>query len=149
MWNPFKRSSGPTTVKDEWAIGQGENEGRPMLVRINTGLKPIVGRQPFIHRTGVTFLLRAPDENGFPAPDESGLLNEFEDALLQALSVSAQAHLALVITTSGFREFVLYTANLEATSGALDGLRTRFATHEIQSYVELDEAWEVYRTFAG
>jgi Family of unknown function (DUF695) len=140
------RGAGPPPA-DSWSIAQGKNDGRPMFVRINDGLHPIVGKPPFDQRFGVAVPLRAPDPNGFPVADESEALNKIEDELLNTFQSSRQTLLALVITTSGFREFVFYTSVAEQIGPAMEQVRARTASHELQFYIQPDKSWEVYRAF--
>ena len=150
MWNPFKRKpEALPKVKDTWDLAQTVSNGRPMFLRVNTGLRAVMGKPPSAHRVGVTFVLRAPNEHGLPDTAESETLNQFEDALLPALGVPGPAYLAVVITTNGFREFVFYTSTPESVAAKLDALRAQFAANEIQSYVERDADWDVYRSFVG
>ena len=102
MWNPFKRKpESLPKIKDTWDLAQTVSDGRPMFLRVNTGLRAVMGKPPSSHRVGVTFVLRAPNEHGLPDAAESETLNQFEDALLPALGVPGPTYLAVVITTNG------------------------------------------------
>ena len=118
-----------------------------MILRINTGLRPIAGKPPFDHRIGVAVPLRAPDANGLPTKDEADALKKIEDEMLATFHASRQTLLAVVITTSGFREFVFYTSVARDVIPTMELLRTRITSHEVQFYIKPDKSWEVFQSF--
>src|SRR5690606_14245827 len=95
--------------EDRWNVAQGENDGRPMIVRINAGLPEYAGHPKMPIRLGVAVPLKAPDENGFPGRRESEQLEDIEDTL--AAMIGKSGRIVLVITTSGMREFVSYISS--------------------------------------
>ena len=134
------------TPDDSWTMFEGSNEGRPMILRGNTGLADIAGKPPLTHRFGIAVPLHSPRENGFPTSEESEELGAIEKALL-ATFPAPTTRLAVVITTSGFREFVFYTSAPEGVPAAVRRLQSEITGHTLQSYVEPDERWEFYRSF--
>jgi hypothetical protein len=150
----FSSSSNPgkdrqtEASRDSWSVAQGTNNGRPMFLRINDGLKPLVGKPPFDHRFGVAVPLRAPDENGLPTKPESEELHRIEDALTAAFSDSGKTFFAVVITTSGFREFVFYTSVPGDIVPELERMKKEITSHDVQFYIEPDPKWGIYQTFA-
>jgi hypothetical protein len=54
-----------------------------------------------------------------------------------------------VITTSGMREFVLYTSDEEVATAKIRGLAERTTSHEVQFMVKEDAEWEVYKGLSG
>jgi hypothetical protein len=147
MFGLFKGSKPVIPPEDSWTIAQAENNGRPMFLRINVGLRPIAGEKPFDHRFGVAVPLLAPDANGLPTHDEAESLNIIEDDLIASFQSSRQTLLAVVITTSGFREFVFYTSVARDIAPAMELLRARVTSHELQFYVKPDKKWDVFQSF--
>ena len=148
MFNLFRKK--PDLVppaEDSWSIGQADRDGAPMLLRLNSALKPFAGSPAFSHRIGVAVPLHAPEPNGLPGTDESIALGEIEDNLVSALCASRETISALVITTGGFREFVFYTSVPQDASKVLEQLRDATSSHKLQFYVESDPEWEVFRSF--
>jgi len=138
-----------TTLPDgPWTVATGENDGQPLFVRINTGAAAVARQSDLAHRIGVAVPLRAPDASGLPAPAESAILTELEDALEAVLDVGQNTILVLVLTTGGVREFVLYTVAPHATEAAIAQLQSQFAAYELQFYVQLDAEWDGYTSFA-
>jgi len=140
------RGSATEAGHDSWSMFEGTRDGRPMIVRGNTGLSAVAGKPPFGYRFGVAIPLHSPREDGFPTTDESKELAAIEDALLATLPAST-TRFALVITTSGFREFVFYTSAPDTIPPAMHRLQKEITSHRLQFYVERDEAWQVYHSF--
>jgi hypothetical protein len=150
MW-PFKRSypeKGSLDLTDDWSLSQGTHGSNAMIVRVNRGVAAAVRHPAFTHQVGVAVPLRAPDANGFPAPDEAAQVDAIEDLLVARLTPNRQCIHVATISTSGMREFVFYSSEPQATHESLEGLASEITTHEIQHIVQPDLKWRVYRQFA-
>ncbi len=130
-----------------WSVAQGTYDEHPLIVRINAGAAAVRGDITLRHRVGVAVPLNAPDPAGLPAAAEAVVLTEIEDALIEALGVGRSAVHALVVTTSGIREFVFHTRTPEAVDTAVAGVRDRFPSHDVQWILGEDPDWDVYAQF--
>ena len=119
-----------------------------MIVRRNDSAKELAGHVDYNHRVGVAIPLLQPNELGLPANGESEQLHQLEDALVTALESGQKSILVLVITTGGMREFVFYTKDPDSTKTVIENLQKTIASHEMQTYVAADHAWETYKTFS-
>ena len=93
--------------------------------------------------------LQQPDPDGLPMSAEGRTLEAIEDALNEGLRAGTEAVLAVVITTSGFREYVYHTLATGSASAIVASVQSRFVDHEIQLIEEDDPEWDVYGQFAG
>jgi Family of unknown function (DUF695) len=118
-----------------------------MFLRINTGLRDLAAKPPFGHRFGVALPLHSPGVDGLPIASESEQLNGIEDELSATFESSGMTVLAVVITTSGFREFVFYTSVPHEIPPAMEPLKNRITTHKLQFYVQPDPDWGGYVSF--
>lgn len=130
-----------------WSVGTTEHNGRPMFIRINTGLQETAGKPPFGYRFGVAVPLHSPGDDGLPISSEFEQLNSIEDELSATFESSGATVLAVIFTTSGFREFVFYTSVPHEIPPAMQPLNARITTHKLQFYVRPDPNWEVYNSF--
>ena len=135
-------------LQDRWSVSQGEYDGKPMIVRLNTGVDPAVGHPEFAHQVGIAVPLHSPDQNGFPGPEESGQLDAIEDLLVARLGVARQCLHVATISTSGMREFVFYTSEPETAHKTLTQLESSGLSHELQHFIQKDPEWNVYRQLA-
>src|SRR4051812_29506192 len=91
-----------------WTVASGDSEGAPLFIRLNTGAATVARQPTLAHRVGIAIPLLAPDEDGLPAAEESATLTRIEASIERALRVGEETILAVVLTTGGMREFVLY-----------------------------------------
>jgi uncharacterized protein DUF695 len=145
-----KRSEiSPFDVPDEWNVLRGEHDGRPMLVRVNVGLKLVTGHSEFGYQIGVAIPLNNPQENGWPTPQEDQELDAIEERLSRELEETHRAILAAVITTSGMREFVLYTRSRDWIGAWAPTFDAATERHKVQVMAQPDPEWSVFRRFTG
>jgi hypothetical protein len=134
-------------VGDSWTVCEGEYNGKPLLARVNVGLKPLVADSRYQHRIGVAVPFNSPDENGFPSGEESWKVSEIEDLLVAELEIHHESLFAVVITTGGMREFVFYTSDPHTAETKLKALAERIDSYQLQRVIEPDAGWTVYHQF--
>ncbi len=145
MFSIFGKKPGKYPVESIWSILQGQENGRPMIFRRNVSAKTLSVNSEYVHRVGVAIPRLKPNEMGLPLKEEMEELSRIETALCEQLEKDQMAIMVLVITTGGMREFVFYTRIPEMVDPILDDIRKKFSTHVIQSYIEEDKTWLVYR----
>jgi hypothetical protein len=132
-----------------WAVGMGDNEGLPIILRCNQSAAALLGHPEFTHRVGIAIPFNEPTENGLPSAEETSQLDAIEDFLSSHLEADQQAILVLVVTTSNMREFVFYAKGSgELIESALSEVFPQISSHEIQYYIEADPEWDLYQEFA-
>jgi Family of unknown function (DUF695) len=134
-------------VEDSWSVCEGEYRGKPLIVRINTGLRPLVADSRYQHRIGAAVQFMSAGDDGLPSGEESWQVSEIEDLIAAALEAHHESVFAAVITTNGIREFVFYTSDPDAAEKKLVALAEKIDSHEIQRVIHLDADWIVYRQF--
>jgi hypothetical protein len=130
----------PPIAEDAWRLAEGEHEGRPMILRFNDGAGS--ARTRFGLRLGVAVPLVNADTNGFPGDRDSEDLNAIEDALFASLKADGVG--AVVVSTGGMREFVLYVRDKNVANRAVAAAREAAGAHKIQHYVKSDPSWVAY-----
>ena len=150
MW-PFTKPA--LRVEDQpvdgpWRVAQGEHNGRPMFVRTNTGYRGFRGAIGYEHQVGIAVPLLHPEPSGLRSLTECGDLDAIEDAICDSLEAGRESLFVAVITTSGMREFVLYTRSPEQVKQKFEELRSRVKSHEIQLMIQPDKDWKVYARFS-
>ncbi len=143
----FRRRPPDDAIPDEWTMLRGQYEGRPLLVRVRSGARKLVGSPRHSIRIGVAIIFRAPTPEGMCSPEELAQLEAFEDALIAKAGDGAV--LVAVITTSGMREFVLYTGTGEWIPQFHEDLRAALPSHRVDVIAETDPTWSVYKQLSG
>jgi hypothetical protein len=135
-------------IPDSWNVYQGEYSGKPLLVRANIGLIDFSAKNKYPVRLGIAIPLNESDKDGLPTQKEQENLNTIEDSLFSSVEVENHTIVALIITTNGMREFVLYSESVDKAKKIASNLKSMVNTHEIQSYTEEDSSWSTYNQFA-
>lgn len=136
-----------TIIPESWSVLSGENNGNPMIIRKNTGLDTIAGNANYSMSCGIAFKLLFPDDNGLPNIGNEPELDDLEDDIFETYESDLNSIVATIITTSGFREFVLYTKNVEEFNLRLERLKNKYPKYVLSSYSRKDENWETYKSF--
>lgn len=133
-----------------WSNMSGEISGRPGYLRLNEGLRPLVGSPRYQSELIVSVKLKAPDEQGLPSEEELAVLNEFEDALRPLLQEGMESLLAIVMTSDGFRDFIFYSGNLVSAVRRLEtSIQPAFGHLHVDVSGQPDHEWRQFRRFAG
>jgi hypothetical protein len=151
MW-PFRKktsSSNRLPIDGPWSVGKGQNDGKVMIVRVNTGYRRLGSLPGYEHQAGIAVPFRAPEPTGLPSPAENVQLDDVEDAIHASMQEQAESLLVAIITTGGMREFVLYTRAPEQLQKRFEELRARISSHDLQLMIQLDRNWETYSQLSG
>jgi len=132
-------------ARDQWEVSSGQMDGKPLIVRKNTGYKGIIGHNLFPFRAGISFKFLRQENNGLPSNTESSTLNQIEDAIFERFQSNDRSLVAIIITTNGFREYVMYTQSQTFFNQDLRPLQNEFPNYLFTSYLEEDKNWEGYQ----
>ena len=145
MW-PFSKKRAPAIKLPAgdgcWSILQGENNGMPLLIRVDTAAKRPERHMRLPIRLGIAIPLHSPNELGLPEKAEAEQLSAIEDRLDDAIGASGD--MVLIITNAGMREFVSYVASAQIAQQIVARVCNATPSHEVQHYIESDPEWMVY-----
>lgn len=134
-------------IQENWTVGTSEHNGMPMIIRKNEGISVIAGKGYFNLRSGISYKYHDQTENGLPTPEENLHMNVMDDKINEYYDNKTNSVVAIVITTSGFKEYVIYHNNSMGFSKALDALQQLFTNYQLTTYTENDKKWELYKNF--
>lgn len=136
-------------LNGSWGSLKGEMDGRLALVRVNEGLKGVVGHPAYHHRLILSIAFNSVRPDGLPGTrEELAAIDRLEDLYRGALQTEQESLLALVVTTDGRRDLIFYTSNPdEAVKKLQNDLRPLLTTHQTEYLVHVDAKWELYRDF--
>ena len=134
-------------LKNKWSVSFAEENGKPIIIRINKGLQWMAGDSQYPYRIWIAIPLLDQQENGLPSPEENLLMHTMEDEVSSVFSNQDEAFLCLIITASWVKEFVLYSFTDQWVNEKIELLRWKFAQYIFQYYVQKDEWWDVYKEY--
>ena len=135
------------SIGESWSILEGKNDNNPMIVRKNKRFDNFEHKSFYKYRAGIAFKILSPDKNGFPNSDEMVILNNVEDTIFDIFQSKNHSLIATIITTSGFREYMLYTQNEAIFSSDFNSLNEKDLKYNFTSYVQEDPDWDGYNQF--
>jgi hypothetical protein len=105
-----------------------------------------------VEQSAFPFLLSAtwsyqPNEHGLPSSEEVESMDKFEDALASSLEASQTAHLMVVLTNNGERDWLWYTVGEEAAMRQVNKGLQGHPRYPVQFSVQNDRAWRAYTQF--
>jgi hypothetical protein len=141
----LERNEGPSSPDDCWSVAHAEKNGKPLLIRFRSQRPQGVETAAFPFLLSATWTYPA-NEAGLPAPEETQLMDRFEDALA-ALEASQAAYLMVVLTGNGERDWLWYThGEAEAMRQVNEALKGH-KPYPVQFSVQQDRSWEAYAQF--
>lgn len=150
MWPFKKRFPGKSEIEAHgpWVVAQSTHDGKPLFIRANQGLRPVVGHPDYAHQVGFAVRLRGQGPDGLPDDAEMAELAQIEETLCAELRGENESLLALVLTAPGVREFVFYTCDPAAVKRRAEVLARAIQSHRFQTVIRRDPQWVNYRRFA-
>jgi hypothetical protein len=98
---------------DHWALGQGEVDGKPLIVRWDTAARRDCPDATRPIKVTIGLACDRPQPNGLPSPHDLVHFEELEEALFAELPSLADTRPVLVLTTNGMREWIVYACEQE------------------------------------
>jgi len=129
-------------LQECWGLYEKEYEGNPLRIRLNEGIEDYVCHPRYMHQICIAVPLNDIDESGFPFPEECKLLDELEMLLKDKLEQQQISVFAAVITSNGFRVFILYTYLPDFCLKTVNELNNDWIYHPISSTTQEDRNWE-------
>lgn len=127
--------------EDRWALSRGEYEGKPVMVRFREPLLKLKESHGYDQLLRVVWPYGGEEESGMPSDEDMNQLDKFEGVLSDTLEKDGLAICTAVITTWGYREWVLYTTDFESCEERISGLSQPSVPYPIELEAEADEEW--------
>jgi Family of unknown function (DUF695) len=134
-----------TETLENWSIAEGFYDDFPIIIRyrVNLDSPEIVNCLP--HLITIRWSLKTPTSEMLPGSSEKEELDEFEDNLLEVLSINDHSLLSIVITNSGFRSWYIYINDLDMFSEALSALPQKKEKYPIEILLDRNDNWSFYK----
>lgn len=93
-----------------WALAKGNRDGDSLMMRYRK-FNPDFPKQSYPVRVRLTTDIKESTHTGLPTQTEYERLGEFEEDLMRSIEGDEGSVLAMVITSSGKREFIFQTSD--------------------------------------
>jgi hypothetical protein len=138
----------PSAADEQWSVAQAVRSGQPLLIRFRNQRPAGATSAEFPFLLSATWSYQA-NAHGLPTAEELASMDRFEDALASSLDESQTAHLMVVLTGSGDRDWLWYAVSEEAAMSRVNQALKGHPRYPLQFSVQKDRAWRAWTQFAG
>ena len=132
-------------LDDTWvAIEAVSDDNIPLLVRYRPNLLNFFESGVYLQRMDITWTYEATDPSLLPPADEMVLMEQVEDALIEAFEGDHHTILAFVFTGENDRWWAWYTTNIDIAGDRLNNALAEFDELPISISVSDDPEWDEY-----
>jgi hypothetical protein len=107
----------------------------------------VQGNSNWSIRAGIAFSFIVTSDNGFPVPSETERLNQLEDDIFNIFQKNNNSIITIVVTTSGFREYMMYTNNKSIFNQDFQLMLEKYPEYHLTTYFEEDKEWLAFKSF--
>lgn len=129
--------------EDNWSIAEGIHNQLPLIIRFRTKFTSSLNTEQFSQLIKIYWEFEE-DPSGMPSESESETMEIFENRLVDALESDYSGVLTSVVTTNGYRHWVLYVKSVDLFSKRLHSMPQENHPYPIQIQTQQDAKWEYY-----
>jgi hypothetical protein len=129
-----------------WVLAKGKQDGHSLMMRFRQFSQDFP-KQEYPVRINMVCDVKEQTSTGLPTRNEYQRLGEFEEHLMSAVEDDEESVLAMVITSSGKREFIFQTADAETFKQRLSDVYERDGDYRVDLMQSDDDDWEYINDF--
>jgi len=136
-------------MKEEsgWTVATGEDNGKPLIIRIRKQPPTFAIRSDFPHLLAISWPFDADNRNGMPSAQDVGRMAELEDLLVGGLESPGEAFVTAAVTGNGIREWQWYARNPRTIMELINKTLGHLDPFPIKISFQDDPAWQGYNGF--
>lgn len=142
-----RRNIDPALDHRNWGVLAGQVDGAKMIARVRMDAMEDGRGDVFTQAITLSVTIQDPTPEGLPNMEEMNRLDQIEQRVHDVIREVGGAILAMLISTGGRREIVLYSRDhgwIEEHRDRLDGA---IGDHAARVVVTTDPTWDFYRRF--
>lgn len=148
MSNALLENTKPQSSTDErWSVAEAQKNGKPLIVRYRSRRPEGVAPAGYPFLLSATWSYQPATLAGLPSEQDVELMSRFEDALESALESSGSAHLMVVLTGNGDRDWLWYSRGEEDSMRQVNRALKGHKPYPVQFSVQRDPRWRAYAQF--
>jgi hypothetical protein len=135
------------TTDDSWSVATGEDDGKPLILRIRNEPPSFAQKKAFPHLLAVSWQYESQNDQGMPSQDVAEHMSQLEDLLEPAFEGARQAFLSVIVTGNGVREWQWYVRSSEKIMELVNETLGQLEPFPVQFSFQDDPEWEGYSRF--
>lgn len=132
---------------DQWSVATGEDNGKPLIIRIRNQPPAFATKSAFPHLLAVSWQFESPNDQGMPSPEDAQRMTELEEWLEAGLEGVRQAFLTVIVTGNGVREWQWYARDPETIMELVNETLGHLEPFPVEFSFQDDPEWEGYSRF--
>ena len=132
----------PSADTDAWNTAEGEDGGKPSLIRYRPNLQNYLGDSRYPRRLVIIWEFDPNNSSGMPSNEQSDNMRVLEDAIVGTFDPDRYAILAFVFTKSGVREWHFYLNDVSEAGSRINDALSGLPKFPISIQVEDDDNWD-------
>lgn len=131
-------------IDDVWFVAEGEQNGRPAIIRGRQNLRHLVGLASHPQLLRIVWEYEVDHESGLPSPHLNARMGEFESLVFAELERDFLCIFFCVYLHDGLKEYIAYTSDVQATCDRFNTALAGRPPYPVQLSVEDDPDWNEY-----
>jgi hypothetical protein len=131
-------------IVEKWKETTVEYSGIPMNVRINTGLKPVIGHSAYSYHVGISI----PANKSIAHENEAQKIKFLEQKIISIFTDNTLCLVACIMESKDGMEIIMYTGKPKIVKEKFKALRKEITTHELQLNIRKDTKWFTYNQYS-
>ena len=132
---------------DTWTLATGEDDGKPLVVRIRNQPPSFARKESFPQLLAVSWHYEPDDDRGMPSHDVVERMGQFEEMLMSAFEDACQAFLTVTVTGNGARAWQCYARNADEAMELVNEALGAYDPFPVEFNFQNDPEWEGYARF--
>ncbi len=145
---PLAESPNPQAMQDRWILAQGEEEGRPILLRLRSETPPGIELGDYPILLNVYWGFKDPDNNGMPSDSTLAAMGDLEKSL-DELEYAGHGFFTLSITGNQRKEWIWYIRDRSEFMRELNRVLGGHEPFPIELRAQQDSEWQAYKSLAS
>ena len=138
-------AASPATPED-WHLFQGTINRHPALVRINRGVKNLIGNPDYGYHVDVSIPFGRTNPDGLPSSEENEVLSTVEEIYVEELESHTPSIFVAAVTSGGVRQLMFYTGDPLHVERHVKKLREKLQSYRTGVEIREDSNWDAYRS---
>lgn len=134
---------GQKKYPEEWNFYMTNIEDKQASIYLNLGLHKYIPIKEKSNLGWISIKLNNPTENGLTTNEESNILFEIEDWIIENINTTNSIYIGR-LTSNGFRDFYFYSKNIEQFKNEAQKVKSKFNGYQFLIDIKNDKNWNGY-----
>lgn len=134
---------GQKKLPEEWNFYMTTIENKPASIYLNLGLHSLIPIKEKSNLTWISVKLNDQIENGLTTDEESKILFEIEDKILETINNNNSLYIGRM-TNNGYRDFYFYSKDVVLFTSEAMKIANKYRNYELVIDSKKDKTWQGY-----